>query len=154
MLGPEGPAGRRVLDLFAGSGALGVEALSRGAARAEFVEIDERRCEQIRRALARLGMQDRARVHRGDVARVARRLEGEFDIVFIDPPYDADPFVEVFSALVGSGTLAEGAIVFAEHSARVALPERFPGVRLDRRRRYGDTTVSVYRREEGAARGD
>ena len=153
MLGPGGPAGRRVLDLFAGSGALGVEALSRGAARAEFVEIDERRCGEIRRALTRLGMQERGRVHRGNSATVAGRLEGEFDIVFIDPPYEEDPFEGVLSALNERGALAHDAVVFAEHSVRLVLPERLPGVRLERRRRYGDTAITVYRREPVASEG-
>ena len=150
MLGPGGPAGGRVLDLFAGSGALGVEALSRGARWAEFVEASERRCRDIRRVLGELGMKDRARVHCGDATRVARRLDGEFDIVFLDPPYGEDPFEEVLSALCERGAIAEDAVVFAEHGARLSLPERLPGVVLDKRRRYGDTAVSVYRRESAA----
>lgn len=153
MLGPGGPAGRRVLDLFAGSGALGVEALSRGAVRAEFVEADERRCQEIRGILTELGMAERARVHCGDATKVSRRLDGEFDIVFIDPPYEKDPFEEVLSALNERGALAEDAVIFAEHSVRLVLPERLPGARLERRRRYGDTAVSVYRREQVASQG-
>ena len=152
MLGPGGPAGQRVLDLFAGSGALGVEALSRGAARAEFVDINERRCLEIRQTLAGLGMEERGRVHRGDAAAVAGRLDGEFDIVFIDPPYEEDPFEKVLSALSERGALADDAVVFAEHSVRLALPEQLGGVRLERRRRYGDTAVSVYRSEPAASR--
>jgi len=153
MLGPGGPAGGRVLDLFAGTGALGAEALSRGAAWAEFVEIDERRCREIRRGLRGLGMEERGRVHCGDAAVVAGRLDGEFDIMFIDPPYGEDPFEKVLSALDERGALADGAVVFAEHGVRLELPERLPGVRLDRRRRYGDTVVSVYRREPAPCQG-
>ena len=153
MLGPSGPAGRRVLDLFAGSGALGVEALSRGAAWVEFVEANERRCREIRGILTELGMGERARVHCGDATRVSRRLDGEFDIVFIDPPYAEDPFEEVLSALNEKGALAADAVVFAEHGVRLVLPERLPGVRLEQRRRYGDTAVSVYRRERVASQG-
>ncbi len=153
MLGPGGPTGRRVLDLFAGSGAFGVEALSRGAARAEFVEANERRCQEIRRILTELGMAERARVHCGDATKVSRRLDGEFDIVFIDPPYAEDPFEDVLSAMNEKGALAADAVVFAEHGVRLVLPERLPGVRLERRRRYGDTAVSVYRRERVASQG-
>jgi len=142
-----------VLDLFAGSGALGVEALSRGAARAEFVEINERRCGEIRRVLAAFGMEERGRVRRGDAVKVAARLEGEFDIVFIDPPYGEDPFEEVLSALDERGALADDAVVFAEHGVRLVLPERLPGVRLERRRRYGDTAISAYRGEPAASQG-
>ena len=153
MLGPGGPAGQRVLDLFAGTGALGVEALSRGAAGAEFVEINERRCREIRRVLAGLGMEERGRVHCGDAAVVAGRLEDEFDIVFIDPPYGEDPFEKVLSALNERGALAEDTVIFAEHGVRLVLPERLPGVRLERRRRYGDTAISVYRGEPAASQG-
>lgn len=153
MLGPGGTAGQRVLDLFAGSGAFGVEALSRGAARAEFVEANEQRCQEIRRILTDLGMAEQARVHCGDATKVSRRLDGEFDIVFIDPPYAEDPFEDVLSAMNEKGALAADAVVFAEHSVRLVLPERLPGVRLERRRRYGDTAVSVYRRERVASQG-
>jgi len=153
MLGPEGPTGKRVLDLFAGSGAFGLEALSRGADRADFVEIDERRCRDIRRSLAELDMKERGFVHRGDAAVVAGRLEGPFDIVFIDPPYAEDPFEKTFAALDEKRTLADDCVAFAEHAARLDLPERLPGVRLVRRRTYGDTAVSVYRCEPGVAQG-
>ena len=142
-----------MLDLFAGSGAFGVEALSRGAARAEFVEANERRCQEIRGILTELGMAEQARVHCGDATKVSRRLDGEFDIVFIDPPYAEDPFEEVLSALNEKGALAADAVVFAEHGVRLVLPERLPGVRLEQRRRYGDTAVSVYRRERVASQG-
>jgi len=151
MLGPGGPTGKRVLDLFAGTGAFGIEALSRSAAEAEFVEINDRRCRDIRRSLAGLGLETRGRVRRGDAAAVVRRLDGEFDIVFVDPPYGENPFEKVMSALDRKGTLADGALVFAEHSTRLTLPERLPGVLLDRRRRYGDTTISVFRHDVAAS---
>ena len=142
-----------MLDLFAGSGALGAEALSRGAIWAEFVEIDERQCREIRQSLTGLGMEDRSRVHCGDAGTVAGRLDGEFDIVFVDPPYMEDPFEKVLSALTERGALADDGVVFAEHSVRMVLPERLPGVRLEGRRRYGDTVISIYRAEPAAAQG-
>lgn len=150
MLGPDGAAGRRVLDLYAGTGAFGLEALSRGAAWVEFVERDERACEAIRKSLASLGFQERAKVHRGVAERVAGRLEGSFDLVFADPPYADDPFAAVFGSLASRGCLAPGATVFAEHGKRRVLPSDLPGLRLVDRRVYGDTAVTVYRAEDKA----
>lgn len=152
MLGPDGAEGRRVLDLYAGTGAFGLEALSRGAACVEFVERDERACEAIRKSLASLGFQERATVHRGVAERVAGRLEGRFDLVFADPPYADDPFAAVFGSLASRGSLAPGATVFAEHGKRRVLPSALPGLRLVDRRVYGDTAVTVYR-AEGKAEG-
>lgn len=138
-----------MLDLFAGTGNMGIEALMRGAAWTEFVEINERRCREISRTLEKLRLTDRSRVHRGDATKVMDRLHGPFDVVFIDPPYGEEPFEKVMQTLEETEVLADGAIVFAEHSSRMSLPEQLPGVRLQQRKRYGDTAVSVYERDLG-----
>jgi 16S rRNA (guanine966-N2)-methyltransferase len=78
---------------------------------------------------------------------VTRQLAGTFDLVFIDPPYDENPFESVLTGIEGAGALAGGATVFAEHSSRLQLPDDLPGVRLASRRRYGDSSVSVYRKD-------
>lgn len=147
MLGPGGAEGRRVLDLFAGTGAFGLEALSRGAAWAEFVDRDEKACRAIQAALAGLGFEERGKVHRGTAAAVLRRLAGSFDLVFADPPYDDDPFAEVFDLLIEFKLLVSGARVIAEHSKRRTLPEEQAGLRQVDRRTYGDTAVTVYKFE-------
>jgi 16S rRNA (guanine966-N2)-methyltransferase len=149
MLGPDGVSGRRVLDLYAGTGAFGLEALSRGAAWAEFVERDERACKSIRESLATLGFEERAKVHRGVALTVAGRLDGQFEVVFADPPYADDPFEQLFGTLSARGCLASGATVFAEHGKRLVLPEQLPGLRQVDRRAYGDSAVTVYRSEGG-----
>jgi 16S rRNA (guanine966-N2)-methyltransferase len=146
MLGPDGARGLRVLDLYAGTGAFGIEALSRGAAWAEFVEIDERRCRDIGQALRALNFKERGRVHKGDVVRVASRLEGAFDLVFADPPYGDNPFQILLAVLQSRGLVAEKAVIFLEHPARLELPVELPGVRQMDTRKYGDAAVSVYRR--------
>ena len=90
ILAPELP-GARVLDLFAGSGALGLEALSRGAAHATFVELAPASLEALRGNVEALGVDGRATVRRGDALRFARGLgTGEYDVAFADPPYNAD----------------------------------------------------------------
>lgn len=145
MLGPGGAEGKRVLDLYAGRGGLGLEAMRHGAVFAEFVDSDRRRCAEIRAEAERLGYGDRCRVHQAQVERVYARLEGGYDIVFIDPPYADDPFEDVLGRLGEKGSVVnDGATVFAEHDRRRELEERYG--RLVRRsvRNYGDTTVTVF----------
>jgi 16S rRNA (guanine966-N2)-methyltransferase len=150
MLGPPGVEGLRVLDLYAGTGGFGLDALRRGAAWAEFVEIDERRCESIRQEAERLHFAERCRVRRGDAVAVAERLEGEFDVVFVDPPYGLDLFERLFGRLSERGLLAESAVAFLEHSSRMRLPDELPGLRVVQRKTYGDSAVTVYRAGGGA----
>lgn len=146
--------GARVLDLYAGTGALGIEALSRGASEAVFVERSERVCAVLRRNLVELGLRGRGRVVRGDapkrVARLGRAGE-RFDLVFLDPPYASEEPARALQALVGSGVLAPGARVIAETPRRRALPE-VRGLVPGESRRYGDAQIT--RLEAGGRRGD
>ncbi len=151
MLGPAGVTGLRVLDLYAGTGALGLESLRRGAAQAEFVEKDSRRCEGIRESLRRMRAEDRSKVHAGDAIAVTDRLEGEFDVVFIDPPYAMNPFERLLGRMEGRGLIARDAVAFIEHSSQTRLPDILPGVQIVSRKVYGDTAVSVYRRSDDLA---
>lgn len=139
-------AGRTVLDLFAGSGALAIEALSRGAASAVLVEADPDAAVAIRGNLDALGAGDAALV-RADYRKALRRLrEGgrAFDLVFLDPPYGRGIAAESARSLSAAGMLAEGALVVVEESSRAAQ-DAFPGgweVAVDRK--YGDTRVTVF----------
>jgi 16S rRNA (guanine966-N2)-methyltransferase len=132
-----------VLDLYAGTGALGIEALSRGAERAVFVERSNASLSALRRNLRTLELDAYARVVRGDVRGALRRLAGEglrFDLVLADPPYD-DPSVAAPLALLVSGRLlAPGATVVVERSRRHPLPAVEGLVSLGSRR-YGDTEL-------------
>jgi 16S rRNA (guanine966-N2)-methyltransferase len=131
--------GARVLDLYAGSGALGIEALSRGAAAATFVERDVRAAAAIERNLAAVGVE--AELIRDDAVRFMARSEGEFDLVFCDPPYD--------SATAVAGTLTErlpaltapDARIVTESDKRNPLDLPFP---LLRERTYGDTRIAIH----------
>lgn len=131
----------RVLDLFAGSGALGVEALSRGAADCVFVDAAPAALAAVRDNLATCGLADRARVVRGDardwVATAA--AEGPFDLVLLDPPYAFDDWEGLFLALVA---VAPGAVLVVESDRPVAPP---PGGIVLRERRYGGTVVTIIR---------
>jgi 16S rRNA (guanine966-N2)-methyltransferase len=138
-------AGATVLDLFAGSGALGIEALSRGAATATFVDQDEQAARVIRRNLEALDLGDRGRAVRAEVTRWLSAnpdAVGSASLVLLDPPYN-DAVLEHALVLLDS-LAAAGATVVAERFQRQGLPElRRLGV--VRERRYGDTGVSVLR---------
>ena len=145
MLGPGGLSGLNVLDLYAGTGAMGFEALSRGADSAEFVELNERRCREIKNAAEELGFGDRSTVLRGRCGPITKTLTGNFDIVFIDPPYANNPFAEVIGNLDGAEILNPGATIFAEHSSRTELEDQYGRLERTDNRRYGDTAISTYR---------
>lgn len=125
--------GARVLDLFAGSGGLGLEALSRGAARATFVEVGLPALAAIRANVDALGVADRVAVHRGDAMRFIRRLDaGAFDIALADPPYTV-PFAERLVAAFRERPFSR--LFAVEHPASVSLGG-------DDTRRYGDIALT------------
>jgi 16S rRNA (guanine966-N2)-methyltransferase len=133
-------SGARVLDLFAGSGALGIEALSRGAASATFVERDARAAALVRRNLDSLGIE--GEVVRRDALAFLRSAEGPYDLVLVDPPYDsasrlAGPLSELLPPL-----LSEDARIVTESDKRTPLLLPCP---LLRERVYGDTRIAVHR---------
>ena len=141
LVGP-GIAGAHVLDLFAGSGAIGIEALSRGAAGVTFVDREPRGLAILRQNLDTLGLKERARVVRGDVVRwleSSPETVKEAGFVFLDPPYDD---VVLDRALKVLDREVEGATVVAEHSRRQETPH-LARLKVDRQRRYGDTVVTV-----------
>jgi 16S rRNA (guanine966-N2)-methyltransferase len=137
--------GATVLDLFAGSGALGIEALSRGAAAVTFVDREPRGLAILRQNLDALGFKARAQVVRGDVVRwleSATEAVRSADVVFLDPPY-GDPVLDRALRALDAGETA--AVVVAEHSRRQSLPE-LSRLHVDRERKYGDTIVTVLRK--------
>jgi 16S rRNA (guanine(966)-N(2))-methyltransferase RsmD len=143
-------AGARVLDLYAGSGAVGLEALSRGAEHALLVEADPRTAAALRSNATELGLADRAEVVRDRVERVvaAGPAGGPYQLAFADPPY-AVPGAEVdalLAALVEHGWLAGSAVVVVERSSRGAGPTWPASLRPEKQRRYGEGTLWYGRR--------
>jgi 16S rRNA (guanine966-N2)-methyltransferase len=138
--------GRRVLDLFAGSGALGIEALSRGAASATFVERDRRATDVIRANLERLD--EDAEVVARDALRWLRRPPdgAAYDLVLLDPPYDSAPRLARPLSERLPGVLAAGAFIVSESDKRSPLILDLP---LETERTYGDTRVAVHRARSG-----
>jgi len=139
--------GLKVVDLFAGSGALGIEALSRGAVRADFVESDPAARRILEKNLALLGIESRSRIWPLRLPQGLRALKdvlGMADVVLADPPYGGDEARALLHAL-GDGAVGREARVVVEHHAKDELPERAGELSRARSRRYGETVVSTYR---------
>jgi 16S rRNA (guanine966-N2)-methyltransferase len=139
----------RVLDLYAGTGALGLEALSRGAAGAILVESSRAAIEALRANVAALGITGAARIIEGEVERSTRRIvaAGPFDLVLADPPWayvDSGGARKALLDLLAAGILAQAAWVVLEHSSRTAAPGLGPLARVQTRV-YGDTTLTFYK---------
>lgn len=147
----------RVLDLFAGTGSLGIEALSRGAARAVFVELDRGAARVLRDNLRSTGFTQQATILVKDVLTAlrtpaVREQSAGFDLVLLDPPYGTGQLAEALEVLGrADAPLAAGALVVAEHSNHEVPPNEVGSLALWRRKRYGETVVSFYRRTTAGA---
>lgn len=141
--------GASVLDLYAGTGALGIEALSRGAAFARFVERDRRQCAAIRKTLRAAGLQDQAAVSCATVMKYLQATDETFDLAIADPPYAATETDEALGAIASGGIVRTGGRIVLEHAARAAAPEP-EGLELLASRRYGDTALAFYEPREAA----
>jgi 16S rRNA (guanine966-N2)-methyltransferase len=137
--------GTRVLDLYAGTGAMAIEALSRGALDATLIESDRAAARGIEQSLAALGLDERARLIVAEASRAIDRLDGVFDRIFVDPPYaEASAVASLLDALADAKRIADGALVAFEHPSKLtpALGPRFATVS---EKRYGDTSVLLAR---------
>jgi 16S rRNA (guanine966-N2)-methyltransferase len=149
--------GARVLDLFAGTGALGLEALSRGASMAVFVDGQRSVIELIARNIALCGFAERATVLHKDLARglaflAAMQPPQEFDLVFLDPPYGGSLALHGLEALAGGNFLAPGAIVVLEDASHAQYPETLGPLACFDRRRYGEAGFWLYQHNGGGVR--
>lgn len=142
--------GRRVLDLFAGTGQLGIECLSRGAAEAVFAERRPDAVKLIRENLAVTELADRARVVAGDSLEFLGATKERFDIILLDPPYASGLLEEALGIIAKRDLLNSHGIVTAECPAEHVLPELPAPYRMGRRYRYGKISLGIYRREEDA----
>ncbi len=140
--------GASVLDLFGGTGQLGIEALSRGANRAVFVDSGEPACRLIRENLKRTKFDNRAKVVRSDYLSYLRQCSERFNIVFLDPPY-AEVFLEnALKMLTEIDILQSGGIIVAERPVGKALDLFFSGYTRSRDYKYGNTLLTLYRKDE------
>jgi len=141
---------RRVLDLFAGSGAMGIEALSRGAAEAVFVESDPTTSKIIKENLKACGFVGDAKVTGGKLPKTLAGIikkEGTFDLVFVDPPYEKNLAKKTLAVLERCEGVALGGLVVVEHSMRDEMPDEVSQLKIVKEKAYGSTGITIYERE-------
>ena len=142
--------GARVLDLFGGTGALALEALSRGAKSAVFVDAREDACKLIRENLKRTRLQKDARVVRSDYLDYLSKCREQYDIIFLDPPY-AEVFLEnSLNRITEIDILHSGGIIIAERPLGKELPWDYPGYTRSRDYQYGRILLTFYRKDGGS----
>ena len=134
----------KALDLFAGSGSLGIEALSRGADWADFAERHPRQCAAIKENLEATGFSDRSRVYCMDVVGALRVLQEPYELVLMDPPYSLTSLDNVLNALAKSKLLSSGATVVVGHSKRLTLKPEYHDLGRVGHYRYGDSSVDFF----------
>ena len=145
ILTPFDIEGALVADLFAGSGSLGIEALSRNAASAEFVEVDSRQCIDIQTNLEAARLEGRGVIHSMSVEQALDVLLGPYDLVLMDPPYQHSFPIDVVVKLHSRGLLRESATVVVGHASRNPSPEHCGTLVRCGDRRYGDSSLAFYR---------
>ncbi|WP_269636732.1 16S rRNA (guanine(966)-N(2))-methyltransferase RsmD [Paenibacillus forsythiae] len=146
MIGPYFDGGS-ALDLFAGSGGLGIEALSRGVDSAVFIDMEPKAIDTVRENLKAARLEAKAEVYRNDANKALAALERRgrsFDLVFLDPPYRHKFGDELMSAMAAKGLLRQEAVIVLEHESGYEYPEHISGFRRLRYALYGETAVSIY----------
>ena len=138
--------GALFLDLYAGTGAVGIEALSRGSEWVDFVEQNASCCAIIKENLRRTGFQDKAQVHCCSAASAISKLNKRYDIVVLDPPYADLAVGDTLAKLVSSPLVDLGSTVVIHHCSRQSLPTEAQDFHLVRTRRYGDSHISIYKK--------
>jgi len=137
----------RGLDLYAGSGALGIEALSRHTEWVDFVDQAPRCCAIIKQNLDKVGFSQRAHVYCCSVAKALTFLTDKYDIIFVDPPYSDPSINAMVTQLANSGLVSGESLVVVSHASRYPLQSRYDGLSLAKERQYGDTCISIYHKE-------
>ena len=145
------PPPLRVLDCYAGSGALGLEAISRGTEFVRFIEKDPRAIAVIRSNLCRMGVEAHGHMDRSDVVRADLTSDAPYGLVVADPPYADDPWALLFEHLKAPGVLVPNGLFVAEFSARREPPFPPAGWLMWKTRRHGDAAFAIYRKLQGAS---
>jgi 16S rRNA (guanine966-N2)-methyltransferase len=138
----------RMLDLFAGAGGIGIEALSRGAAHLDFVESDEALADILEQNLTACGFSARAEVHRSDAFRFIKQIRRPYDLVFADPPYHTWQLKKLLPVLGRGVMITPDGLTVVEHFRKIKLPTRIGHLETVRSYEYGDTILTLYRREK------
>ncbi len=136
----------QVLDLFAGSGALGIEALSRGAGWVDFVEHEPRCCDIIKQNLEKTKLVAQAHIYCCSVVKAFSFLDKEYSIILMDPPYSNSAIGSVITQLAASRLVGTNTIVVVTHSPHLSLSSTYGTLNLAKERRHGDSSIAVYQK--------
>jgi 16S rRNA (guanine(966)-N(2))-methyltransferase RsmD len=137
----------QVLDLFSGSGALGIEALSRGAGWVDFVEIEPKCCDIIKENLEKTKLSAQAHIYCCNVFKALSFLEKEYDIILMDPPYSNASIGDFITQLATSRLVGIKTTVVVTHSPRLPLNQSYATINLIKEHRHGDSCISIYHKE-------
>ncbi len=137
----------RVLDLFSGSGALGIEALSRGAAWADFVESERKCCDIIKENLETTGFSSQSKVYCCSVNKALSFLDKEYNIILMDPPYSDTATDDVITRLATLRLIGDDTTLVVTHASRSPLGNNYAPLNLIKEHRHGDTCISVFQKE-------
>lgn len=136
--------GSRVLDLFSGTGNLGIEALSRGAELCVFADSSRESIRLIKSNIAHCRIEKGAKVVPGDYKKVLMNIDGQFDVILLDPPYGKGYLEDCFRLIKENDLLAEDGVIVAEHRKEEKLPDDFFGFEKTKERKYGIVMLSIY----------
>ena len=139
--------GSSVLDLFAGTGQLGIEALSRGASDAVFVDVREDSCRLIKENLKRTKLQDQAHVVKAEYTQYLRNCRQKFGIIFLDPPYSEEFLENSLNFITEIDILQSGGIIVTERPLGKALSREYPGYSRSKDYKYGKVVLTIFRKE-------
>lgn len=137
------------LDLYAGTGALGIEALSRGAEEADFVEKNPKCCSTIKENLQHTGLSDKARVYRMEAHKVIRKLNKQYGLVFMDPPYSLKTTQTILGEVAASHLVGKQSTIVMEHSKKTETADSYGEFYMAKRLQHGDTCVSIFQQGGG-----
>jgi 16S rRNA (guanine966-N2)-methyltransferase len=137
----------RVLDLYSGTGAMGIEALSRGAGWADLVDRQRRCCDIIKQNLAKTKMAERAHVYCVEVEKAISMLDKQYGIIIMDPPYRNESIGKTITKLANSKLISENTIIVITHSCHLTLESQYSPLSLIKERRHGDSCITIYQKE-------
>lgn len=137
-----------VIDLFSGTGSLGLEAISRGANKVYFVDSDRRSISIIRENINHCKVEDRTVVLHADYASAISKIDDKADVIILDPPYSSGYITKSIKIIQEQGLLAEDGIIVAEHAVTEELPEEISGLQIYKFKKYGKINISIYKVQE------
>lgn len=137
----------RGLDLYAGTGALGIETLSRDADWVDFVDQEPRCCAIIKQNLEKVGFLQKAHIYCCSITKALTFLNSKYDIIFMDPPYEDPSISSLVTQLAASKLVGNESLIVASHASRFPLNHSYDGLSLIKERQYGDTCISIYHKE-------